>query len=182
MAYRRGLARVAIRDVGALDPVAYMPAVGRQLADLAGAALEAGLAVARAQAHERWDPALVEQVRLAVIGMGKCGARELNYISDVDVVYVMETRAAESGEVPDENTATEIATELAHQLAQAMMATGPEPALWEVDANLRPEGKDGPLVRTLDSHVRYYKRWAKSWEFQALLCLLYTSDAADDTR
>ena len=169
VAYRRGLARVAIRDVGALDPVAYMPAVGRQLADLAGAALEAGLAVARAQAHERWDPALVEQVRLAVIGMGKCGARELNYISDVDVVHVMETRAAESGEVPDENTATEIATELAHQLAQAMMATGPEPALWEVDANLRPEGKDGPLVRTLDSHVRYYKRWAKSWEFQALL-------------
>ena len=49
------------------------------------------------------------------------------------------------------------------------MATGPEPALWEVDANLRPEGKDGPLVRTLHPHVRYYKRWAKSWEFQALL-------------
>ncbi|GEC99272.1 glutamate-ammonia-ligase adenylyltransferase [Kocuria varians] len=169
VAYRRGLTRVAVRDVGASDPVAYMPAVGRQLADLAGAALEAGLAVARAQAHERWDPALVEQVRLSVIGMGKCGARELNYISDVDVVYVMETRAAESGEVPDESTATEIATELAHLLAQAMMATGPEPALWEVDANLRPEGKDGPLVRTLDSHVRYYKRWAKSWEFQALL-------------
>ena len=169
LAYRRALARVAVRDVGALDPVEYMPAVGRQLADLAGAALEAGLALARAQSNERWDPAVVEQVRLAVIGMGKCGARELNYISDVDVVYVMETRAAESGEVPDENTATEIATELAHLLAQAMMATGPEPALWEVDANLRPEGKDGPLVRTLDSHVRYYKRWAKSWEFQALL-------------
>ncbi|MDV5999003.1 [glutamine synthetase] adenylyltransferase / [glutamine synthetase]-adenylyl-L-tyrosine phosphorylase [Kocuria rhizophila] len=168
-AYRRGLTRVAVRDVGALDPVEHMPAVGRQLADLAGAALEAALAVARAQAHERWDEALVEQVRLAVIGMGKCGARELNYISDVDVVYVVETRPAESGEVPDESTATEIATELAHVLAHTVMATGPEPALWEVDANLRPEGKDGPLVRTLDSHVRYYKRWAKSWEFQALL-------------
>ncbi|QIR69607.1 bifunctional [glutamine synthetase] adenylyltransferase/[glutamine synthetase]-adenylyl-L-tyrosine phosphorylase [Kocuria sp. KD4] len=169
VAYRRGLTRVAVRDVGAVDPVAYMPAVGRQLADLAGAALEAGLAVARAHAAERWEPALVEQVRLAVIGMGKCGARELNYISDVDVVYVGETRASGAGDTPDESTSTEIATEMAHTLAQAMMAAGPEPALWEVDANLRPEGKDGPLVRTLDSHVRYYKRWAKSWEFQALL-------------
>ena len=44
-----------------------------------------------------------------------------------------------------------------------------EPALWEVDANLRPEGKQGALVRTLDSHLSYYDRWAKSWEFQALL-------------
>ena len=44
-----------------------------------------------------------------------------------------------------------------------------EPPLWEVDANLRPEGKDGALVRTLDSHLAYYERWAKNWEFQALL-------------
>jgi len=44
-----------------------------------------------------------------------------------------------------------------------------EPPLWEVDANLRPEGKQGALVRTLDSHLSYYERWAKSWEFQALL-------------
>jgi glutamine synthetase adenylyltransferase len=44
-----------------------------------------------------------------------------------------------------------------------------EPPLWEVDANLRPEGKQGALVRSLDSHLAYYDRWAKSWEFQALL-------------
>ncbi len=44
-----------------------------------------------------------------------------------------------------------------------------EPPLWEVDANLRPEGKQGALVRSLDSHLSYYERWAKSWEFQALL-------------
>jgi glutamate-ammonia-ligase adenylyltransferase len=46
---------------------------------------------------------------------------------------------------------------------------GKEPELWELDANLRPEGKDGALVRTLESHLAYYDRWAKSWEFQALL-------------
>ena len=49
------------------------------------------------------------------------------------------------------------------------MAPAPEPPLWEVDANLRPEGKDGPLVRTVESYVSYYKRWAENWEFQALL-------------
>ena len=49
------------------------------------------------------------------------------------------------------------------------MSTGREPGLWEVDANLRPEGKSGPLVRTLASHESYYARWAESWEFQALL-------------
>ncbi|WP_312397009.1 bifunctional [glutamine synthetase] adenylyltransferase/[glutamine synthetase]-adenylyl-L-tyrosine phosphorylase [Kocuria sp.] len=169
VAYRRGITKVAIRDVGALDPVDYMPSLGRQLADLAGAALEAGLAVARAEANEHWDRALVDQVRLAVIGMGKCGARELNYISDVDVVYVVDIKATGQEEKPEEQLATEIATSLASGMAHAVMTTGPEPALWEVDANLRPEGKDGPLVRTLDSHVQYYKRWAKSWEFQALL-------------
>ena len=49
------------------------------------------------------------------------------------------------------------------------MSTSREPGLWEVDANLRPEGKSGPLVRTLASHESYYARWAESWEFQALL-------------
>ena len=52
---------------------------------------------------------------------------------------------------------------------RAIYEPGIEPPLWEVDPNLRPEGKDGALVRTLDSHLQYYDRWAKSWEFQALL-------------
>lgn len=168
-AYRRGLARVAVRDLGAARPVEHMPAVGRQLADLAAAALEAGLAVARAEAAETWDPGTVERVRLAVIGMGKCGARELNYVSDVDVVHVMDVADPDGAPPLDPAEATAVATALATGTARAVMARGEEPPLWEVDANLRPEGRDGPLVRTLDSHVRYYERWAQSWEFQALL-------------
>ena len=54
-------------------------------------------------------------------------------------------------------------------ISRAINASAPEPGLWEVDTNLRPEGKDGPLVRTLDSHLSYYARWAHTWEFQALL-------------
>ena len=62
-----------------------------------------------------------------------------------------------------------VATKLASAVGRAVSAPAYEPALWMLDAGLRPEGKDGPLVRTLDSHVTYYKRWAKGWEFQALL-------------
>ena len=89
--------------------------------------------------------------RLAVIAMGKTGGAELNYVSDVDVVFVAEPA--------DQGTT---------RLAARMMRIAGE-ACFPVDANLRPEGRQGALVRTLDGHVAYYKRWAKAWEFQALL-------------
>jgi glutamate-ammonia-ligase adenylyltransferase len=91
--------------------------------------------------------------------MGKTGGRELNYISDVDVVFV-----AEAPEGADEQRALAEATVLASETMRICGA-----AAWEVDANLRPEGHDGPLVRTLASHEAYYRRWASTWEFQALL-------------
>ncbi|MFF2031282.1 bifunctional [glutamine synthetase] adenylyltransferase/[glutamine synthetase]-adenylyl-L-tyrosine phosphorylase [Arthrobacter sp. NPDC058192] len=162
-AYRRGLVELAIKDLCAADPLDFMPAAGAELADLAGAALEAALAVSRAEAAEKFDAAEVADVGLAVIGMGKCGARELNYISDVDVIYVIDSGSLEDA------TATTIGTALASGISRAIMSTCREPGLWEVDANLRPEGKSGPLVRTLASHESYYARWAESWEFQALL-------------
>ncbi len=163
VAYRRHLTDLAVRDLCHCAPVDYLPVVARELADLATAALEASLAVARAELGEVHGPDVVARVRLAVIAMGKCGARELNYISDVDVVYVVE------GEDLDDTTVTRIGTGLASGMARGVYSSGPEPALWEVDANLRPEGKDGQLVRTLQSHISYYERWAKTWEFQALL-------------
>ncbi|PSS44079.1 bifunctional glutamine-synthetase adenylyltransferase/deadenyltransferase [Arthrobacter woluwensis] len=161
--YRRHLTELAIRDLGAADPRDYMPQVGAELADLAAAALDAALAVARAEAGAKFSPLEVDAVRLAIVGMGKCGARELNYISDVDVIYVLDSEGL------DEVRAVEIGTFLAGTLARIISHSGREPGLWEVDANLRPEGKDGPLVRTLESHRQYYARWAESWEFQALL-------------
>ncbi|MEV7009350.1 bifunctional [glutamine synthetase] adenylyltransferase/[glutamine synthetase]-adenylyl-L-tyrosine phosphorylase [Streptosporangium sp. NPDC051022] len=155
VAYRGHLLHLAARDVLS---EASLTEVTAELSDLAGAALEAALAVARS-GHT--DP---RPVRLAVIGMGKCGARELNYISDVDVVFV-----AEPGEGVDETEAVQLATRLAKDMMRVCSASTPEGALWEVDAALRPEGKAGPLVRTLASHQTYYRRWAKTWEFQALL-------------
>jgi glutamate-ammonia-ligase adenylyltransferase len=169
-AYRRELLQIAIFDLEQADAEAGLPRVAASLADLAGAALDAAIEVARAELKTstefgNYSAAEVDQTRLAVIAMGKCGARELNYISDVDVIFVAESLADQS-----ENSKTlEIATRIATRMMRAIDANAPEPMLWQVDANLRPEGKSGALVRTLDSHVAYYDRWAQSWEFQALL-------------
>ena len=182
VAYRAALTKIALVDVCSPDPVELMPTVGRHLADLAAAALEGALAIARTEVAEGLGGGLcsapargasVDALDLAIIGMGKCGARELNYISDVDVVYVIAPVPA--SELPEgvasltEQDCAQIGTELVHALTKAIMAPAAEPPLWEVDANLRPEGKDGPLVRTVESYMRYYKRWAENWEFQALL-------------
>ena len=167
--YRRMLARIAVFDLLSPDPVEVVKDVAAALADAAGAALEASLAVARTRIGGEGRPSPRQQVaatRLAVIGMGKAGARELNYVSDVDVIFVC--GADEASEVP-EGRVVDIATRLAVQTMQGISGIEAEPPLWEVDANLRPEGRQGALVRTLDSHLAYYERWAKSWEFQALL-------------
>ncbi|HEV7741990.1 MAG TPA: bifunctional [glutamine synthetase] adenylyltransferase/[glutamine synthetase]-adenylyl-L-tyrosine phosphorylase [Pseudolysinimonas sp.] len=154
VAYRRELLRLAAWDLEQPDGLSIVDRVGAALADLAGAALDGALLLARAAS--RFPADAVAGTGLAIIGMGKSGARELNYLSDVDVIFVAE------GDI-------EIATRLAMDTMKGIGELALEPPLWEVDANLRPEGKDGALVRTLDSHVAYYERWAKSWEFQALL-------------
>ncbi|MGW0824654.1 bifunctional [glutamine synthetase] adenylyltransferase/[glutamine synthetase]-adenylyl-L-tyrosine phosphorylase [Streptomyces sp. NPDC002845] len=156
VAYRRCLLSIAARDVCGTTDVAQSAA---ELADLATATLRAALAIARAAAPD--DAALC---RLAVIAMGKCGGHELNYVSDVDVIFVGEPRNG-----ADEGKALRAATRLASHMMRICSETTVEGTIWPVDANLRPEGRNGPLVRTLSSHLAYYQRWAKTWEFQALL-------------
>lgn len=156
VAYRRCLLSIAARDVCGTTDLAQTAA---ELADLATATLRAALAIARTAAPE--DAALC---RLAVIAMGKCGGHELNYVSDVDVIFVGETVNG-----ADERKALQAATRLASHMMRICSETTVEGSIWPVDANLRPEGRNGPLVRTLSSHLAYYQRWAKTWEFQALL-------------
>jgi glutamate-ammonia-ligase adenylyltransferase len=152
-AYRDELLVLAAADLAAVGepdlPVLAMEDVAAELADLAAAALQAALAVAVADAGDAESSD--SGGRLAVIAMGKTGGHELNYVSDVDVVFVAE---------PADQAQT--------RLASRVMRIAGE-ACFQVDANLRPEGRQGALVRTLDGHVSYYKRWAKTWEFQALL-------------
>jgi [glutamine synthetase] adenylyltransferase / [glutamine synthetase]-adenylyl-L-tyrosine phosphorylase len=129
------------------EPVLQFSTVGEHLADLADAALASALTVAVKTVCGDDTPAPV----ISVIAMGKSGARELNYVSDVDVIFVVEKADA-------------ISTRVAGEVMRFAADT-----FFEVDAALRPEGKQGQLVRTLESHIAYYERWAKTWEFQALL-------------
>ena len=172
IAYRRCLLAIAARDVCGTADLAQTAA---ELADLATATLRAALAIAKAAAPE--DAAAC---RLAVIAMGKCGGHELNYVSDVDVIFVgeaadapggggAEANGANGGNNGGEGKAIQAATRLASHLMRICSETTIEGSIWPVDANLRPEGRNGPLVRTLSSHLAYYQRWAKTWEFQALL-------------
>lgn len=166
IAYRRELLRIAAFDLSAADPVEVVRAVSSALSDAAAAALEASLCVARAMLADQFSDEQIAATRLAIIGMGKAGARELNYVSDVDVIFVA---GAVPGAEISEQQMIEIATRLAKHTMRGLSEFETEPPLWEVDANLRPEGKRGALVRTLDSHLAYYDRWADLWEFQALL-------------
>ena len=155
--YRTLMMRIAAHDLAGTfhsrkgqsrpQPRVGFREVTRLTTALADAALTAALACAVRAVYG--DEPLDAQ--LAVLAMGKCGAGELNFISDVDVIFVG-------------SDASPRVTRLASEFNRIGSA-----CFFEVDANLRPEGKSGALVRTLDSHVAYYKRWAETWEFQAQL-------------
>ena len=91
----------------------------------------------------------------AVIGLGKLGAQELNFASDLDVVFVYE------GEGPDEFRR---GAELAERVLAGIRAAG-----WEPDADLRPEGRSGPIAKSFAAYLEYWERYAETWEFQSLL-------------
>ena len=128
--------RIAARDLLGLDP---LEATTAAITTLATDVLAA--------AHRLVAP---EGASLAVIGMGKLGGNELNYASDIDLMFVGE------GDL-------DVLTRTARRLIEVARSC------YRVDAGLRPEGKAGPLVRSLPSFEAYWDRWAEPWEFQALL-------------
>jgi glutamate-ammonia-ligase adenylyltransferase len=138
---RRRLLEIATRDLlGEID----LEEVGRRLSDLADACLQVTLEHIGAPEG------------FAVLAMGKLGARELNYCSDVDLMFVAEGDARE-------------ATKVAEAVRAALGESSPQGQPYRVDLNLRPEGRSGPLVRSTEAYLEYYRRWAKDWEHQALL-------------
>jgi [glutamine synthetase] adenylyltransferase / [glutamine synthetase]-adenylyl-L-tyrosine phosphorylase len=153
---RRELLRVAVRD---LAGQVVVDEIAAELADLADACLEAALVVAIGESG--YDPA---PMRLAVLGMGKLGGSELNYVSDIDVMFCHEPV---SGAEPE--AAARAAERVARGVMRGLSAVTPEGTCFEVDANLRPEGRNGPLSRTLGSYLAYWDRWAQPWELQALI-------------
>ena len=159
--YRKQLAAIMAQDATANDPIEIQPRISTELSDLADAALEGALAIAR---HEVDGS---EHVRFAIIGMGKLGAQELNYVSDVDLIYVVEPADMDTNGMALSRIGTKMATTL-QRVCQSVIMGVAEPTLWQIDGGLRPEGKE----------VRWYadsnptsllRAMGGNWEFQALL-------------
>ncbi len=154
---RQQLLRIAVRDLLGLSD---LPVVGRELASLAEGCLQAALGLAQASAGG---------ARIAVIGMGKLGGWELNYSSDVDVLFVHE----------GDSTGAE---RTARHLLTTMARPTPHGIVFRTDADLRPEGRAGPLSRSLDAYRGYWAEWASTWEFQALIKARPVAGDADLSR
>ncbi|HET7846612.1 MAG TPA: bifunctional [glutamine synthetase] adenylyltransferase/[glutamine synthetase]-adenylyl-L-tyrosine phosphorylase [Acidimicrobiia bacterium] len=119
------------------------------------------LAAARTATAEKHP--IVEELPFSVIAMGKWGARELNYSSDIDFVLVHDNLDGADAE------SRSAALALAGRLLTILSTPTAEGEALEVDTDLRPEGSMGPLSRTLESYARYYEQWGAAWELQALL-------------
>jgi glutamate-ammonia-ligase adenylyltransferase len=132
--------------------------VGGAVSDLTAATLAGTL---RAVVRDGWGETL--PTRFAVIAMGRFGGHELGYGSDADVIFVHEPR-----EGVGEREAAEAANKVVSEMRRLLQLPSTDPPLL-IDADLRPEGKSGPLVRTLMSYEAYYRRWSLVWEAQALL-------------
>ena len=138
---RLRLLEIAARDLaGEID----IEAAARALAHLADSCLQVALEILGAPDD------------LAVIAMGKLGGEELNYVSDIDVIFVS------GGDPVDAKPAAE-------NLLRSLGDYSPEGQAFYIDTNLRPEGRSGALVRSLESCLEYYSRWAEPWEYQALI-------------
>ncbi|MEP6632351.1 MAG: bifunctional [glutamine synthetase] adenylyltransferase/[glutamine synthetase]-adenylyl-L-tyrosine phosphorylase, partial [Lapillicoccus sp.] len=155
---RHELFRVAVAD---LAGEVEIEGVGTALSDLTGATLHVALGIAERKVVGQLGEPL--GTRIAVIGMGSLGGREMGYASDADVVLVHRA----TGEVSDDE-AQRRAVLVVQELRRLLGAGGPGPPL-VLDNDLRPEGKRGPLTRSLAAYATYYRRWAATWEFQALL-------------
>ncbi|MBO0843382.1 MAG: bifunctional glutamine-synthetase adenylyltransferase/deadenyltransferase, partial [Nocardioides sp.] len=156
---RRELFRIS---AGELLGLASVDDVGAGLSRLTDATLEASLrAVVAAQVAARGlDDA---PTRMAIVAMGRYGGFELSYGSDADVLFVHEPV-----EGADPQVAASFATSVVGELRRLLALPGADPAL-ELDADLRPEGRSGPLVRSLAAYGAYYSKWSETWEAQALL-------------
>jgi glutamate-ammonia-ligase adenylyltransferase len=154
---RRELFRIAVAELLQIAPIDQ---AGMAISDVAIATITGALQVAKRSV--RSEHPLVDHIRFTVIGMGRFGGSELGLSSDADVMFVYDAPDV------DETAAGKAAFALANELRALLMAPSTDPPL-DIDADLRPEGRQGPLVRTLASYASYYERWSSPWEAQALL-------------
>jgi [glutamine synthetase] adenylyltransferase / [glutamine synthetase]-adenylyl-L-tyrosine phosphorylase len=180
-AYRAGeLLRIGVRD---LIHEASLEQTQHELSDLAEAILNIQLAAVQREFAAQRGEVLNEHgkpVGFAVLGLGKFGGREMNYGSDLDVIYFFDGE----GKTAKGESATAYFAEFAQTLMRAMKTATRLGSLYELDARLRPMGSKGPLALSLDYFRRYWKEGQLAdWERLALTRVrLVAGDAAAGER
>ncbi len=116
------------------------------------------------------------KAEFAILGMGKLGGKELNYSSDIDLIYIYtsskgETQAEEgdAGKAQQSISNHEYFTKLSQILTKSLHEITKEGNVFRVDLDLRPEGKSGEIVNSLASCETYYESWGRTWERQAMI-------------
>jgi glutamate-ammonia-ligase adenylyltransferase len=164
---KREYIRIALRDMLGIATLAETTA---ELSALADVIVECALQEAERQVLSRCDPSTHPgqlRMRLAVLALGKLGGNELNYSSDLDLLYIFDT----SGSA----ISREQFTRLAQTLTDILCRTTPESSVFRVDLRLRPQGSQGELAISLQQGIEYYSRDAADWELQALIKLRYSA-------
>lgn len=169
--------RIGSRDLLGL---ATMSEVTAELADLAGAALDAAHSFALCRMKKQYGEPLykgedgsVREAGLAVIGMGKLGGRELNFSSDIDIIYIYTTERGETtggaGGPGSKIGLHAFFVKLAERISRLIGSITEDGFVFRVDLDLRPDGKGGEMANSLRSAEIYYESWGRCWERSAMI-------------
>ena len=164
---KREYIRIALRDMLGIATVAETTA---ELSALADVIVECALQEAEREVGTRFDSSAhpeQQKLRIAVLALGKLGGNELNYSSDLDLLYIVDTSSSTR---PKEEL-----TRVAQALTDILCRATPEGAVFRVDLRLRPQGSQGELATSLQRGIEYYSREAADWELQALIKLRYSA-------
>lgn len=155
----REMLRIALRDVARLSSLEQTTYEITCVAELCVREICDGWL---AEFSRRWGR---PDTGFCVIGVGKLGGEELNYSSDIDVIFLY----GEDGSLNPGFTWHEFFTRLAEKITATFAAASPDGALFRIDIRLRPEGASGPLIRSLESMENYYAGFGETWERMALI-------------
>lgn len=178
---QREYLRIGARD---LMPEVLMEDTVRELTALADASLEAAYRYCRSEVEKEYGPLLLPGSntpnRFAIIGMGKLGGGELNFSSDVDVIFLYESDEGESaGGTKGKLAPRDYFSAVGKKIIQALGQVTEDGFVFRIDLRLRPLGVNGPLVQSVDSAMLYYESWGQCWERAALIKARPVAGAVD---
>lgn len=167
---KRAILRIALRDIFIHAP---LPEVARELSDLANACLEVAVNATHAELAQRFGPPIEDatqrEATFVILGMGKLGGRELNFSSDIDLLFFYSDDGQTRGGERDPISNAEYFHKLGGRIIKAIGEQTADGLVFRVDMRLRPHGQSGALAVSLDQAVEYYADYGRAWERQALL-------------